>query len=787
MNCREKHYEQPKISELATSGHQTHLVPCRLFILAAISVLALSPCARADDVITNIMSPVVSYLYHDANTNIMSAPMSYLFFDTLPDSNLTFHASQPVSYFYQFGNGAALYAMQGLVKDIAGAGIAGATVAASVNQAVVAQTTTGIDGQYALPALAEGVYVLKATELTYESSARALMLNAGTARQDFQLAPLSADPDVLQALREIPPSFTAPPDGAMGSALRIFDGSSFVPISGGNVPSASAMTIILTHGWVPQSPDPSVLGTPFELWPLEMAAKIRASGVTPSLANILAWDWRYAAQDANTVPSYAVQRVGDQGRFMGEALVATLGVSYSKNLHFIGHSLGALVNSAAMNFIHGDRSGNARQPTSSAPWSSARTHVTVFDHASIAQLLKASTLEAGFNPYILEVINQSAPPPPWESPLPKRFGWADNYNAIVSMKTLPEAVNAKLQKAPSSLEAKHRYPIEWYNLSIDDPINGSNPLGFSQSYEFAMSIGLPASVFPPTTFAPGTLFRQSSDSDPLALALAFTPQQTTTIIAETVVRGVNATIEVIGNVEAAIVQEAQATGQSIAQGFDSAVNMVQQGLQSVVNIYNSGVLSITLLTGASSSGQQVQRAGYHTMDSGSSTNTSAMAWIPIDVPPYAVALAFDFMLSGDPVDDVIVCGINDSNLFSLVASDVPTNSVSSSRFLDVTDWQNQQVELFFGLMGGSSSGATLRVDNIRFYSMQLPALNISQDDGATALFWPSTFGGVMVEGAPSIVSTNWELITNAPVLLPESYSVSNVWSDPVRFFRLRSQ
>lgn len=743
------------------------------------------------DTNTTVGSAIVSYQYQDeldgnTDTTVGSPIVSYQFYEWSTNVVYYTESSASVSYFYQIGAGTTRIVLQGTVTDLLGTGIPGVIVMASVFQSIVAQTTTDMNGHYALPALESGVYVLQVSETAHASAARALTLSSSTAQQNFQLAMLSSAPPVSQTVRQPSDAYTKPPDGPMGSTLKVFDGIHFVPITAGNVPSANVMTIVLTHGWVQSLPDPEVLNEPFDLWPTDTAAKMLAQGITPGVANILAWDWRYAAEDPNVIPAYAVERIGEQGRALGLALTTLMGPNYSRNLHFIGHSLGSLVNAAAVNYLHGDRSGNARQPTSSTPWSNAQTHMTVLDQASIAEHLGATRLETGFSANLLDALNQSEAPP-WESPLPIRFTWADNYKSLVSLPTLSGAVNARLQKSPSSLEAKHHYPIDWYDMSIGNPLNGANPLGFSQSYEYALSIGLPSSVFPPSTFAPGTLFSQSSDSDPLALALAFTPQQTTLILADNIVRGVNGTITAIGNVGAAVVRDAQASGQSIVHGFNNAVAMAQQGLQSVVNIYSSGVLSLSLSTGVGLFSQQVQNNAIDTMDVGASTNTAAMAWLPIEIPSDALAMVFDFTVLGDPMDDVIICGINDTNLFSLAASDVPTNTVLSSRFLNMSAWRGQQVQLFLGLMGGTSSNAVLQVDNIRFYSMQLPCLNVSRDGGSTALSWPSTVGGVMVEGATSLSSTNWEAITNAPVLMEDGYSVTNIWSDPVRFFRLRSQ
>lgn len=59
-----------------------------------------------------------------------------------------------------------------------------------------------------------------------------------------------------------------------------------------------------------------------------------------------------------------------------------LGAGYSQEIHFIGHSLGTLVNAAAANFLHGDRT--AQQAVSATLWSPTRTHLTLLDAAESA-------------------------------------------------------------------------------------------------------------------------------------------------------------------------------------------------------------------------------------------------------------------------------------------------------------------------------------------------------------------------------------------------------------------
>ncbi len=618
--------------------------------------------------------------------------------------------------------------LHGRVTDTNGIGLVGVTVSAAVGGGlVVAQATTDAHGFYQLPPLSSAACVLVVATPGYGGAARALTLSAATALENFQLSTLAAAPTVRQTNSQPSAAYTPAPPGPMGSKLLVFDGNQFVPITAETSPSRNLMTIVMTHGWVPGTPDPAILNTPFDRWPTNMASQMRANGISAAIANILAWDWRYAAGDASLPPSHAADQVFSQGLGLGQALTNVLGTNYSSNLHFIGHSLGTLVNASAINYLHGDRAGNARQETSPTPWRNAPIHVTLLDQASIAQAAGEALLQNGFDSTVLNAFNQTEIPP-WQSPLPLQFTWADNYmSSAVSFRTLSKAVNVRLQNNPGGWlgpVAAHKYAIDWYGMSIEDPLDILNPLGFSQSYESDLSIGLPATVFPPSTFQDGALFSQTpSSDDPLALELDFTLPQTCGILAEATIQVGTGMITTMGNALVSVGNVAQSAGQSILNGFDMALNLAQQGGQTVANLFNSGVLQIQLTTLPFSLEPQNSMARLQTLNSANSTSTAAMAWLPIQIPTNTLAMAFDFSVSGDTVEDLIVCGIDNTNLFSLSAKNVTTNTVSSSRLLDVSSWQGQQVELFFGLMGGTSSNATLQIDNIRFYSFQPPVAN----------------------------------------------------------------
>lgn len=744
----------------------------------------------------SVVSPLVSYLYHDSlatppeQPNVVSPLVSYLYYDWLGDENLTFQNSPLVSFFFQPSTASGSITLLGRVTDALGVGISGATVSATVGLTPVAQTTTGARGNYTLPPLGGGVYVLSASAANYQTSVRALTLNAALAVQNFSLSVMPPAPTVVQTTRQPPPAFTQPPVGPLGSTLKIFGDTALADITSDNRPSSNRMTIVLTHGW---NSDPTV-------WAINMAAQIRASGVTTNIANIVVWDWRYAAESsALSLVPLVEENTPDQGKALGTALQDVLSPGYTQPIHFIGHSLGALVNAAAANYLHGDPT--AYEAVSPTPWRNLPMHMTLFDEAEVSFL--AGGLEWIFDGVTVGLANvaqffgNTPPPLPprssrgYKSPIPMHATWIDNYVSFVGY-FHSEAVNVDLNKAylySSNPIQEHSYPMQWYGMSITNPTDANNPLGFQRSFEYAKLTGAPSS-FPPSTpdFLPDVDYAQvPSSSDQLALERTFSVAQAFGITPSGVVQGSAGALQVVGNVNSRIGQSALQAGQLTGQGFNYAGNVAALGGQTLLNLPNSAVLRLTLTTGPASSSPQFSLRAKSLQDIGGGTNTPAMAWLPIQFPANATVMAFDFTVEGNPMDDVLVCGVETNNLFSLKAKYIPTNTMSVSRLIGVSAWAGTTNELFFGFMGGTSTNATLIIENIRFFSLAEPRLQISASGSMTLLSWPLTAGGYVLETTPTLTPPTWETVTNAPVISTDRYVLTNSLSEQSRFFRLRQQ
>jgi hypothetical protein len=294
--------------------------------------------------------------------------------------------------------------------------------------------------------------------------------------------------------------------------------------------------------------------------------------------------------------------------------------------------------------------------------------------------------------------------------------------------------------------------------------------------------------FPPSPadFPFGALYRQSISSiDPLVLEPMAQASEIQPLgrFAEIVARGELGAVQVAGNVTASVLDRTEAAGRWIWNGFEYVANLPAQAGQALVNLYDSAVLQLRLrTTPPSPSGLPVpQGAG------GDETNTLSMAWLPIHFPTNATAMAFDFKVEGDPVDDVMVFGIAETNLFSLEAKYIPTNTISSSRLIDVSLWAGTTNELFFGFMGGTSTNATLIIENIRFYSLKQPRLEIVRAGSAVVLAWPLSAGGYGLETTTNLATPVWDVVTNAPVISASQYVLTNSGNAQILFYRLRQR
>lgn len=643
----------------------------------------------------------------------------------------------------------------GRVMDTDGAGLSGATVAAMQNSVVRKQVATDAGGYYLLTSLPAGVYETRATKLNYLTgiSYGLNLPSGGSAQIDFGLGIKPAVPPITPVERP-PEAFSIVP--ITNGQLRVYVNGVF---TNGSIVLAK-MTVVLTHGW---NSNPNV-------WATNMVALMIAGGFAN--ANFVAWDWAGAADTVR--PSSAGNRTPNQGEALGLALSNALGSSYGRPLHFIGHSFGTLVNARAANFLH-EKTGGAFSPV--------LTHITLLDEGEIG-------------------VNWVRIIPGFISPVPNAYAWLDNYISFIGLPHNTRGVDTVLGqgswRVPATIniiqrmQDLHRYAADWYSLSAAEP--DTSPLGFKQSFEKQGSSWSPSSSAPRI----GTVFRQNTIGSELPLTEISIPAEG---IALGLLGAENvANMAVVGSVDG-VVSAAQGVGEVLLDVVQSIVPTAPSGTP----VY-SGIAGGTLAFYADDIIQgkpifsiqatlsspslpsplyQSGRPGVHLLDGGFATNSSSV-WLPISVPSNAALFSFEFAFQGDPGEDVLTASLAGTNIFALEAKYIPTNETYDSGPIPVDVFAGQNVELFFGLVGGTSSNASVTVNAMRFYSIDPPGITIAPDESDVVVSWPATESGFVLETANNLSGLNdWEPVTNAPSLIGLQSVVTNTSTNDLRFYRLR--
>jgi pimeloyl-ACP methyl ester carboxylesterase len=743
------------------------------------------------------MSPVVSYIYQDTlaepsgEPNIFSPIVSYQYFDWVGGDNIDFKTSPEISYFYNISLQFEEVVLRGQVIDPMGEPIAGAQITIGTLGESLGSAVTGLDGSYELNPVPSGIYTLTARSSGYVSSQRILSLDNLGARQDFMLFPAPSTPELKVA--NSTPAFNAhPTDPLEGAEMLVFDGSSFIPA----IPDfldTNKMTIVLTHGWNDNA----------DYWPLQMANTLAANQVL-SVANIIAWDWRRAAghglgaSHRNTI---------EQGRALGEALrdENALGSHYSREIHFIGHSLGTLVNAAAANYLHGDALGFTVSPKPVAPaWQPQNTHLTLFDEAELAVFAdKGVVMAMGLDllsplsiPLSIVVVDSE-----WINSIPVHHGWIDNYvSAYGSYHS--EAVNILLQKAESLFDPTtirqtlmHAYPYQLYEESIR--LKSESDLFFRRSFEAEELFPDISAPFPPeeTMLNPPASYRQSPESSndlvlekqgnlswfrfPLRAL-----QARYDFNVDSIHQYASSAYSKFGETTLETYERTRVATEDATQWV---LNRAEDGYNAVIDTINQVDLRISLATGLPT--QPAQPASFRM--EGLPSNTPAFISVPVIIPPDAVGLLFDFKVSGEPVEDCLVFGIDNSesggittNLFALKAKFFPPDQLLTSDLVDIESFSGTTNTLFFGILGGTSTNCAVQLENVRFIYFSAPNLEVSQANGTLKLSWPTTATGYVLESSPSLVADGWMPVPAIPVISGDTYSVGITSVSQTAFYRL---
>ena len=113
-------------------------------------------------------------------------------------------------------------------------------------------------------------------------------------------------------------------------------------------------------------------------------------------------------------------------------------------------------------------------------------------------------------------------------------------------------------------------------------------------------------------------------------------------------------------------------------------------------------------------------------------HSGSYVWVPVHIPSNASALSFNTIFQNVPSGDSLVVGIDNTVLFTLEGEYANDSSSLSSGLLDISQWEGQDKELFFGLFPapstqqlfatdlGSSANESVAVDSISFITVPEP-------------------------------------------------------------------
>jgi hypothetical protein len=581
---------------------------------------------------------------------------------------------------------------------------------------------------------------------------------------------------VIQTNKTPPPpgNPTIPTDA---THFRVFTNGTFVSGIGLD---RNKSTIVLTHGWN----DSSLNLTD---WPQELANIIKLQLGT-STPNIVAWDWTTKSAQLLQLATLYTQ---GQGYALGENLTNALGTNYSQRIHFIGHSLGTLVNARAANFIH----------TNGFAW--ANTQMTLFDEAEAAW----GTVEDTWQTATSLLQNDSSPQQDWKHPLPDQCAWADNYITAVGMPH-SQAVNVILTNlypdmsdilqvldislltwTPPFIQNDtdyHNYPHHWYYNTVNQINNPNDPpylMGFQRSWEGGGIVGRPVtnSYYIESKNCPPS-FPSYSGYDPAYNLVQITPDQANqyliarpqNLISKVGANLVGWTANTLANNNSQQVQILNGLAGSISSLITGAYNFGSYAIAMRINL-----LTTPFITGL------LHPLGGPVPHGGSGGNSPAYVWIPVTVPSNALTMAFNFMLQGNGNQDSFQVAMNTNNLMTVETVLFQTNVTMNSGMIDVSQYAGQQAELFFGIIGGTSTNASLTISDIAFYVTLPPSLQIQLAGTNVVLTWPLSGAGYVLQSANKLTPpVSWTTVTNVPVIVNFQYTVTNQISGNSRFYRL---
>ena len=767
--------------------------PAVIVCAGATAVVALvSQVAAAQQADT--FSPVVSYQYHDslAESEAVTPITSYQYYDWPGDENLLFTNTPNVSYRYD-GPPTIITQPTGRVLRV------GETLTLSV----VADGTPRLTYQWRL----NGVPLPNTDSATIQL-ANAQQANSGAysvaVSNAYSPPAVSADalvavyesapgptpsPPALQGATRLPgANLTAAPPRPPSTQLRLFNRNSRQFEA---VPQQSLLgkvAVVMTHGWQSSA----------DGWPKDIAQAMSEKYGENVL--VFAWDWRTTA--ATILPTSAAHRTRAEGEALGAALISALGQGYSGRLHFIGHSLGTLVNCRAADYVHGDA---PNKPTKhSGAFAPGGTHITLLDEAEVAVPVKG--LRTTFD-VVLGIDNLSGAVPAAKV-VPTRTAYVDNYISEVGL-IQSSAENVLLWRNIGGPVALHGYSYEWYTDSVRNPLASLS--GHRWSFERG-TLGAMSQI--------GSYWLQSIRPGSSPLEVTRLSDDAAAVISNSRLKayaGLNAYrtvvfpsyeaytrlrtagtkiggaylngIQYAGNMLANFVETIRPPAGNAVYGGTAGstpTHFVSSGNTGLGNLQAHWDLRFSISSGAPRPGQVNAPISASGVDSADSAVVYTI--LPFEVPREAVGMSFEYAIEGAATGEFMTAGIGDTNFYTMEAEYVEQGSWNAVPVIDVSDFRGQTVEVVFAYNGAAAPPAgTLSIRNVEFYVPERPQLHLQVTGSQINASWPLAATDWVLEANDDLTNPNgWTSVDVTPAEAEYLRSVTvDITGEKKFFFRLR--
>lgn len=777
---------------------------------------------------SSIFSKVVSFQYFNSVTDspatspVTSPVVSYQYFDWPGDENVTFQFSPPVSYRY---SGPPQILTQPAGKLL--------RVGTSTTLSVVADGTPPLSYQWRfngqpLPNTAGAAIALDNLQSS-DSGNYSIVVSNASGSVTSQLARLTVyapppstkpvSPSLLTTTQQLSTAQQTKLPAPVSVQLRWFNmGTHQFENVPSPLPNPGKVVIVLTHG---------LLNGVNGYWPQEMAQALGAK------ANILAWDWHEDAALPGLFgkydPASAATRVVPQGSALGAALMDTLGPTFNRNIHFIGHSLGTAVNCAAANYIHGKPRPRGDPRSAAETYSSFRTHLTLLDEAGQADTFKGLNVmldlpRASYDDYYVQDALKKLKDYRVEV-IPNQWGWIDNY--VSQYGSLhPEAVNIMLFRKSymNLLTGPHGYAVEWYQdtISISEPEAGlvGNHWSFEKDTLFKGDCPMPPSYYRQSLNLNSSEFELSKIGALEAefLSSGRVPFYSTLKSAQ----GLDASTKYFKKQAEVAGEYTYEKGKSVVtqigatylDGIHYAGNLLADFAEKVsapkgAPVFigtNQSTAAYFLLPGEIA--PAAQEAGWNlnfsiqagtpqpqnlkipmrAMSINSTADGPAYTIIPVHVPNEAVGLSFEYNLEGSAVEEFMTMGVGQEKVFTMEAKYVEDGEWNGTPVISVSDVRDQDVQLVFALNGinGSPLGK-LSIRNIEFYVPPRPQLEIEKTGDSLTASWPLSAIDWTIETTTDLSDPNgWQPVSNPPTDADFFHTMTFDVSGTSRaFFRLK--